>query len=136
MKRACPIAIAALFAAGCATRAAGSEGPEARPGAPTPAAPPAAVQAGPCDVPPTGRDIVVAEPFDALDLLGRIRQGMSPGEVAQALGPPEEVRCGDEPRRWFYTYERPAMTGDDRWMILMVEFTGDVVSFQAWLPSG
>jgi len=129
------IMAAVLAGAGC-----GAGGGSAK-AAPVPQAKPLDAQPGDaqigvCDVEATGKNIMAEEPFDAVEVLGRVHQGMSPSDVVEALGLPKEVRCEGEPAKWFYTYEFPGKQGNDKWMILMVEFKGGVVSFSFRLPNG
>ena len=134
------IVVALLVSEGCGTRtkaqAVRAAEQDAQPEPPATVPQPEDVQDGVCDVPATGIDIVVEGPFDAVEILGKVRLGMSPGEVVEILGSPKEVRCEEEPHKWFFTYEFPHKQGNDRWMILMVEYEDEKVSFAAWLPSG
>jgi len=88
------------------------------------------------DVEVTGEIVPGGQDFDALALMNRVQVGETPGEVVEHLGLPKEKKHEEGVWRWFYTYEFPEETGNDRWMILMVEFKEEKVALCFWLPAG
>lgn len=89
-------------------------------------------------VKPTGANIFMPfKQFNAEVIAKSVKETMDMTQVLQMLGHPKEIKCDYDIELWFYTYEFPDMTGEDRWMILMVQFkSGKAISCGSWVPHG
>ena len=87
---------------------------------------------------PTSTNIIMASSdFDALTIARKVKIGMIEAEVIKAMGQPKEVKLADDMNSWFYTYEFPDKSAQDKWVILMIQFkAGKAISEGLWLPNG
>ena len=88
-------------------------------------------------VKPTERNVFLpSTEFNAQLKAQSVKEGMDMPQVMQILGQPKEIRLDSDLELWFYTYEFPDRTGEDRWMILMVKFkAGRTISEGFWVPN-